>query len=429
MKLLLAIVIIIAVSILGARLTFLDRRLSMGFRSILLTGTEYIFIGVLLGGMGFDILDDKALDQMEPFLVFGLCWIGFLFGLQFKVQQIKKLPGFYFTISAGQALITFLFISVSMYFAFRYYLDLPEPVLLMAAVTLGSAASCTAQSSLGIVSKNYKVENRRLLELMRCISGIDGFYALGFFALALGILPGGETAPFDLYASLKWFFTSIAMGVIPALILISLSRVRFSPQEFFVFLIGTVMFCGGLSYQIRYSPLIAGLVCGVVTANFCRHHLRALSEVLQAEKPIYIILLLLLGASWELKPDFSLVITGVYFLIRALGKVIGTFAASRVFKPDYPVPAGLGLGLISEGGLAVAIIINFKLLYPAIGDPLVTVIILAVFANELLSPWLILFQFEKKERVSGQTRPIPQYKKEKTPDPDNPDNADNERRS
>lgn len=426
MKLLLAIVIIITVSILGARLTFLDRRLSMGFRSILLTGTEYIFIGVLLGGMGLDILDDKALEQMEPFLVFGLCWIGFLFGLQFKVQQIKKLPGFYFTISAGQALVTFLFISVSMYFAFRYYLDLPETVLLMAAVTLGSAASCTAQSSLGIVSKNYKVENRRLLDLMRYISGIDGFYALGFFALALGILPGGETAPFDLYASLKWFFTSIAMGIIPALILISLSRVRFSPQEFFVFLIGTVMFCGGLSYQIRYSPLIAGLVCGVVTANFCRHHLRALSEVLQAEKPIYIILLLLLGASWEFKLDFSLVITGIYFLIRTLGKVIGTFAASRVFKPDYPVPAGLGLGLISEGGLAVAIIINFKLLYPNIGDPLVTVIILAVFANELLSPWLILFQFEKKERVSGHTRPIPQYKKEETPAADT---AESERRS
>lgn len=412
MKLLLAIVIILVVTVLGSRLTFLNRRLSMGFRSLLLTGTEYIFIGVLLGGMGLNVLDNDAINQMEPFLVFGLCWIGFLFGLQFKVQQLKKLPGYYFTISAGQALVTFLFVSVSMYFVFRHYLDLPEPVLLMVAVTLGSAASCTAQSSLGIVGKNYKFKNRRLLDLMRYISGIDGFYALIFFALALGILPGGETAPFDLYASFKWLFASIAMGIIPALILISLSRVRFSQQEFFVFLIGTVMFCGGLSYQIRYSPLIAGLICGVVFANFCRHHLRALSEVLHAEKPIYIILLLLLGASWNFRLDFSLIITGVYFLVRVLGKFTGTFAASRVFKPDYHVPAGLGLGLISEGGLAVAIIINFKLLYPVIGDSLITVIILAVFANELLSPWLILSQFEKKERVSIHTRPISIYKKE-----------------
>ncbi len=399
MKLLLAIVIIIGVSILGSRLTFLNRRLSMGFRSILLTGTEYIFIGVLLGGMGLNILDAKALKQMEPFLVFGLCWIGFLFGLQFRVRKLKTLPRFYFSISAGQAFITFLLIAVSMYFIFSQYVPLPGPVVLMVALTLGSAASCTAQSSLGIVGKNYRIKNRRLLDLMRYVSGIDGLYALAFFALALGILPGGEIARFDLYESLKWLSVSIAMGIIPALILISLSRVRFSQQEFYVFLFATVMFCGGLAHQIRYSPLISGLVCGIVTANFCRHYLRALSEVLHAEKSIYIILLLLLGANWNFKLDFSLVITGIYFLVRVVGKLIGNFTASRVFKPDYNVPPTLGLGLISEGGLAVAIIINFKLLYPPIGDTLVTIIILSILVNELLSPWFILSLFDKKERT------------------------------
>lgn len=409
MKLLLAIVIIIAVSVLGSRLTFLNRRLSMGFRSILLTGTEYIFIGVILGGMGLNVLDNNALTQMEPFLVFGLCWIGFLFGLQFKVQQLKKLPSHYFTISAGQASVTFLAVSWAMYAVFKRYTDLPETVLLMTAVTLGSTASCTAQSALGIVGKSYKIENRRLLDLMRYISGIDGIYALVFFALAPGILPGGEAAPFNAVASMKWFFSSIAMGIIPALILISLSRVRFSPQEFLVFLIGTVMFCGGLSHQIHYSPLIAGLVCGVVTANFCRHHLRALSEVLHAEKSIYIILLLLLGANWDFKFDFSLLAAGIYFLVRVLGKLTGTFAASRVFKPGYDVPSALGLGLLSDGGLSIAIIINFKLLYPAIGDALITVIIISVFINEFLSPWLILAQFDRKERISGNTRPMRIY--------------------
>jgi hypothetical protein len=155
-----------------------------------------------------------------------------------------------------------------------------------------------------------------------------------------------------------------------------------------------------LAHQIRHSPLISGLVCGIITANFCRHYLRALSEVLHAEKSIYIILLLLLGANWNFKLDFSLVITGIYFLVRVVGKLIGNFTASRVFKPDIKVPSTLGLGLISEGGLAVAIIINFKLLYPSIGDTLVTIIILSILVNELLSPWLILFQFDKKERTS-----------------------------
>ncbi len=399
MKLLLAIVIIFVISVLGARLTFINRRLSLGFRNLLLTGTEYILIGVALGGMGINVLDTDALNKLEPFLVFGLCWIGFLFGLQFKVRQLKNLPVFYFSISAIQSFITFVLVAVSMYLIFKQYVVLPGSILIMVAITLGSSASCTAQSALAIVSKSYKFKNRRLLDLMRYISGIDGFYALCFFALALSIFPGAEVVSFDLYKSIKWIFVSSAMGIIPALILISLSRVRFSQQEFTVFLIGTVFLCGGLAHQIRYSPLISGLVCGVITANFCRHHLRALSEVLHAEKSIYICLLLLLGAGWDFKLDFSLVIAGIYFFMRILGKFIGAFTGGKIFKPDYKVPPYLGLGLISEGGLAIAIIINFKLLYPFIADPLITIIILSVFISELFSPWFILSQFDKGERT------------------------------
>ena len=248
----LAILLLIVISVLGSRLTFLNRRFFLGFRSILLTGTEYVFIGVLLGGMGLDILDSDALKKMEPFLIFGLCWIGFLFGLQFKVRQLKNLPGFYFSISAVQAILTFLLVTMALFLIFKKFAIVPQNVLLLAAITMGSTASCTAQSALAIVSHNYKFKDRRLLDLMRYISGIDGFYALCFFAVALSIFPGGEIGEFDLYRSVIWLLTSFLMGIIPALIFISLSKIRFSKQEFLLFLIGTVTFCGGLAFQIHY---------------------------------------------------------------------------------------------------------------------------------------------------------------------------------
>lgn len=399
MKLLLAIVIILVISVLGSRFTFLNRRLSLGFRNILFTGTEYIFIGVLLGGMGFKILDPEALKKMEPFLIVGLCWVGFLFGLQFKVRQLKTLPRFYFSISAIQAFTTFLLVSVSMYFVLKCHLALPGTVLIMVTLVLGSSSSCTAQSALAVVGQNYKFKNRRLLDLMRYISGIDGFYALCFFAAAMSIFPAGEVTDFNLTASIKWLLISVIMGIIPALIFISLSRTRFTSQEFFVFLIGTLIFCGGLAYQIRYSPLITGLVCGVFTANFSRHRLRALSEILHAEKSIYIILLLLLGAGWNFRADYILLVTGIYITTRIFGKFIGTYIGTKIFKPGFYVPATIGFGLMSEGGHAVAIIMNFKLLYPDTADPLITIVILSVIFNELVSPWFILSQFDKDERV------------------------------
>jgi hypothetical protein len=91
MKLLLSIAIIVAIAVIGSRLTFLNRKLPLGFRNIIFTGIEYIFIGVLLGRMGLNLIDAKSLNNFEPFLIFALSWIGFLFGLQFKFSTIKNL--------------------------------------------------------------------------------------------------------------------------------------------------------------------------------------------------------------------------------------------------------------------------------------------------------------------------------------------------
>jgi hypothetical protein len=73
MKLLLSIVVIVVIALMGSRLTFLNRRLPLGFKNILFTGAEYIFIGIILGRMGLNLIDTRSLNNLEPFLIFGLC--------------------------------------------------------------------------------------------------------------------------------------------------------------------------------------------------------------------------------------------------------------------------------------------------------------------------------------------------------------------
>lgn len=403
MKLLLSIVIIVVIAVVGSRLTFLNRRLPLGFRNIIFTGIEYIFLGVLLGQMGLNIIDFKSLNNLEPLLIFGLSIIGFLFGLQFEFRSLKNLPRFFFSISAVQATIAFLIITPTLYFSFKALFSLPDEIILIMAITLGSAACCTAQSALAIVKKNYKVENRRLFSLLRYIASIDGLFALGFFSLAVSILTTTTSENFNLIGSLKWFFLSLAIGILCALLLIVLSNTKFSQQEFVVFLIGIVLFAGGLAIKTGNSPLVIGFVCGIVYANFSKHRLRALDTIVNSERSIYIIMLIIIGAGWTLILGNILIITCIYFVIRVIAKVIGTYAATRAFKSDFDVPAASGLGLLSEGGFAVAIIINFSLLYPSLSDYLVTVIIISMFVNEILSPKLILLQFENPDPVKFKT--------------------------
>ena len=89
MKLLIAIAIIALISVAGSKISFLERRLPLGFRNILLTGSEYIFIGMLIGGMGLNILDIPTMEMLQPFLIFGLSWIGFLYGVQLRQSRVS----------------------------------------------------------------------------------------------------------------------------------------------------------------------------------------------------------------------------------------------------------------------------------------------------------------------------------------------------
>lgn len=397
MKFLIAIVIIAVIAVIGSRVTFLNRRLPIGFRNILFTGTEYIFIGLLLGGSGLNILDRETLVKLDSILLVGLAWIGFLYGLQFEIRLLRSLPKHYFTITAIQSTITFVLVGSLLSLFFLNFLDLPPVLLFLSALTLGSTASCSAQSSIAIVNRNYQIGNRGLLDLMRYISSVDGLFALVFFGLSLSLIPMGGSGTFSVLLSLRWLAISVLLGAIPAAILILLSKTRFSQQEYSLFLIGTLLFCGGLSHQLRFSPLISGLICGVITANFCRHRLRALQITVQGEKSIYILLLLLIGASWRLQFDIGFVIGIGYFLLRLTGKLVGVYAATWIYKPIYDVPRRLGLGFISEGGLVIAILLNFKFFYPEMSNSLITAVVLSVIVSEFLAPSLILMQFREGE--------------------------------
>ena len=398
MKLLLAIVVIAVVALIGSRLSFYRRRLPLGFSTMLSAGTEYIFIGVALGAAGFEIIDAATIATLKPAIFFALGWIGFLVGLQFDFKELKKLPHFYFSITAVEALVTFALVATVSALVLHYLSDASWAVCVAAALALGSTGSVTSPSPLAIVARSHKLRNVELLGLLRYISGVDGLFSVIFLAIALSVWPfvHGDSAAW--YAPLRWLLLSVVAGAIPAVILVALNRARFSQQEFLLYLIGTVMFCAGLAAQLHHSPLVAGLVCGVVTANTCRYRTRALSVVEHSERSFYIIMLLLIGASWRPHIDMGLVLMLVYFQARLVGKLLGAFLGTRIFRPRYHAPRNLGVGLTAEGGLSIAIVVSFSLIHSfEISNTLMTVIVLSVLLNDLLSPGLIVSLFGIKE--------------------------------
>ena len=106
MKILLAAVVLAVLALVGSRRVMRRARVPLGAQLIFATGTEFVFVGLLLGESWLGVIDGAAVRGLEPFVVVALGWIGLVFGLQFERRSLRALPPNFFTLSVVQALVT-----------------------------------------------------------------------------------------------------------------------------------------------------------------------------------------------------------------------------------------------------------------------------------------------------------------------------------
>ena len=73
-----------------------------------------------------------------------------------------------------------------------------------------------------------------------------------------------------------------------------------------------------------------------------------------------------------------------YVILRGIGKVFGYCAAARVLLGPGEAHPVLGLGLLSQGGMAMAITISYAISFELSADLVVTIVALAMIVNEVL---------------------------------------------
>jgi hypothetical protein len=79
-----------------------------------------------------------------------------------------------------------------------------------------------------------------------------------------------------------------------------------------------------------------------------------------------------------------------------VGKSLGGFVSSRVLKTPIRMPATVGLGLISQGGIAVAMIVSFHEAFASyMADAILLIVLTAIVVNELVGPFLARFVIKK----------------------------------
>lgn len=405
---LLATLILILLAFLGARFSFSTENVPAGPRLLFRTGTHFIFVGFVLGPSVMGLVTADALEHLFPFVALGLGWVGLLFGLQFERDTLRAFPRALHVFAAGQALLTFLVLSavgVGALFAVGFAGRTEVLLVLLAAAT----ACISAPAGIAIISSNFLVRGK-VREMLLFVASMDAL--VGITALQIIYSNYHGAGVLDFLGSVPapvWTLLAVCVGVLCGIIFVWLTRSQTEMEELVLFLMGIAAFAAGAALQLRLSPLFVCLVMGVVVGNLVPDPRRVFRVMAKWEKPVYVVLLILAGALIRFPTVWIVPLALGYALLRGGAKVVACDVMVRITKPGFSTPPFLGLGLVPQGGISLAMALSAFLTFYGLevggldaSQALFSVVVLGVVISELVGPVFTTATLRRAGEISSR---------------------------
>jgi len=367
--------------------TKLETRL-LGERSNILASLEYALIGILVGPMVLGFLSGDHLASLEPLLAVVTGFVGFLVGLPLSFRSIDRRAKGAVRFGLATAVITAAITGAVTWVVFRYtIIDLGDPsdsALIGACATLALGATCVAVETIrgGIYHARADGPVSRLLpgaaQTMRIVS------VLGF-GLALAVQRGVATNSEPL-GYLAWMGIELAAGIAIGFIFFVFVGQERDHKKLFVATIGIVALGSGIAEALDFSPLFVNLVAGITLANLSPAAKTLLVADSRLRRPVFAVLLVLAGASWEPIPGLLWLVPAGFVLLRALSLGVGARVAVRAsgvaIDRDMPRPGNAFLG---QGAVVVALAVDYVHVTPhsTLSALVLTTLLVSAVANEL----------------------------------------------
>jgi Kef-type K+ transport system membrane component KefB len=386
MKLILSLIIIIALAYSSAKLFFSMKRVPIQLRFISLTGIEFIVLGYILGRHSVGLIDDTVLEQMRPAIGLGMAWIGLVFGLQFNWRNMRRLPINIYSQSLGQALFVWVSVFLLFYVVFTQVYPLSEVYLIPSLLIIASSAAISSPTLIPLLAR-YDMAKGKTTRLLEQISSMDAVVGIMFLGIVYGVWRTGGSS--SILEGFFFLLLSVTTGVALAFIFKTFAEERSSDIELLLLTLAMVIFSGGISLYLRLSPLFINFIFGVTLANIHWSNYRIFKVLAIPEKPIYFMFLILSGALWYPYHWIVLPAAVLYVFVRMVLKVIGNMNLARTVHRKRNLPRLFGLGLIPQGGIPIAIAVNYAQTFTDdFSRAVSSTIILAIVINELIGPSL-----------------------------------------
>ena len=344
--------------------------------------TGYLLAGLIVGPYVLNIVPSVAVEQMSIITNVALGFIAFSIGGSFKISNIRAIGAKVLVITFFEACTASLLVTLSM-----LLFGFPAPV----ALALGAIAAATAPATTLLVARQYNA-NGPVTRMLLPVVAMDDAICIILFSvmtsIAAVIANGSELSVGQMILDpVREIGFSLLLGAAVGFAVTLCSKAFKSRANRIAVIVCSIFLCVALADKFDLSSLLVCMMNSAIMVNFSKDSDKMLDVCDRWTPPLFLLFFVISGAELNLSvlPQIGL-IGIVYLAFRTAGKYIGATAGSAIVKADKNIVKYLGLTLIPQAGVAIAMSQLVMTVLPEYGEQIRAVILSATLVYELTGP-------------------------------------------
>lgn len=355
--------------------------------------TAYIAAGILLGPYALDLVPQTVVSGMSFLSDIALAFIAFGVGEFFKLSTLKKNGVRVLVITLSEALLASLLVFLLTYTVLGLSFGLS---LVLAALAAATAPTSTIMTIRQTGARGDFVDT--LLQVM----ALDNVVSILAFSIAIsvavaalgGVALSVSTVAMPILRNLLGIVVGAAFGLLLRLLI---PEGRSTDNRLIIVVALLFLFCGICS-AIDVSPLLGCMMIGTVYANLGGDQ-KLFLQVAYFSPPILLLFFVKSGIGFRLDTLFAgggsvvpyplIVVSILYFLVRIIGKVFGSYVGCLAVGKEPRVRNYLGLAEIPQAGVVIPLaVLGGRAIGGEVGVTLETIVVAAGVLYEIVGPVL-----------------------------------------
>jgi hypothetical protein len=350
----------------------------------LASGAEYLVLGFVLGPQLLSVVSRSLIDGFQAVIMVGVSWLGLVLGVSYLRVAQRQVPWPRVALGIGLSALVSASVSAAVYFCATAFTALPRVDAIAFAGAAGLVCSETTRHSARWVVERYGARGP-LADLAADTSRASALFAALALSVVSAWLPGAALPGLSL---IERVLVSIGLGVVLGLTATLLLGREFRRDESWGILLGTSLLGSGAAARLNLSPISTTFAMGLTLAIVSRHRLDIKAMVTPTEKPVLLPVVLLAGASVNVKlPAVLLVLVAVALAVKVVARVLLGTALGVGSPPARNVGFEFGVSMLSSGALGLAVALAVTARHPGqVSDAILLLAALGVLLGEGLGP-------------------------------------------